>query len=122
MTTDPDPNPNQWGHDFRPAYGQLSAMRAALPGIPVLALTATATPEVRAEIVRQLNMVEPAPHHVKGAVPVVPQRAALWLQELPGPSGADSPGTWLRYAHEASCCAAQRPVEEVSQWKAAVRS
>ena len=48
-----------WGHDFRPAYGRLGALRAALPGVPLLALTATATPEVRAEIVRQLRMVEP---------------------------------------------------------------
>ena len=105
-----------WGHDFRPAYGQLSAMRAALPGIPVLALTATATPEVRAEIVLQLNMVEPALHHVKGAILVVPQRvASLWRQALPcgfrhcpvasGTGLACWGGlasSWLRYALETS--------------------
>ncbi len=49
---------SQWGHDFRPAYLRLGALRARL-GCPVMALTATATPEVRRDIVRQLRLRDP---------------------------------------------------------------
>lgn len=51
---------SQWGHDFRPAYRQIAALREELPGIPVMALTATATPEVVTDIGEQLGMRKPA--------------------------------------------------------------
>ena len=47
---------SQWGHDFRPAYLTLADAIAALGHPPVLALTATATPEVAADILKQLNL------------------------------------------------------------------
>jgi RecQ family ATP-dependent DNA helicase len=54
---------SQWGHDFRPDYRMLGQYLPALRGgggaVPVLALTATATPSVQADIVAQLGMVEP---------------------------------------------------------------
>jgi ATP-dependent DNA helicase RecQ len=47
---------SQWGHDFRPAYLGLREARAALGHPPVLALTATATPEVAQDVLVQLGM------------------------------------------------------------------
>jgi ATP-dependent DNA helicase RecQ len=41
---------SQWGYDFRPAYLRIAALREELPGIPVLALTASATPEVQKDV------------------------------------------------------------------------
>jgi ATP-dependent DNA helicase RecQ len=50
---------SQWGHDFRPDYRMLGQYLPALRPAPVLALTATATPAVQADIVTQLGMVAP---------------------------------------------------------------
>lgn len=47
---------SQWGHDFRPDYKKLSELRRNFPGVPIMALTATATPRVRADILYQLKM------------------------------------------------------------------
>lgn len=46
---------SQWGYDFRPSYLQIAAIREHLPGVPVLALTATATPEVEKDIQDKLK-------------------------------------------------------------------
>ena len=51
---------SQWGHDFRPAYRNLLGLKARFGGPPVLALTATATPEVTCDIIEQLAMDRPA--------------------------------------------------------------
>ena len=51
---------SEWGHDFRPAYARLGDHRATVGGAPLLALTATATPEVRGDIVTILGMRDPA--------------------------------------------------------------
>jgi len=49
---------SQWGYDFRPAYLKIAEIRTLLPGIPVLALTATATPEVVKDIQARLEFRE----------------------------------------------------------------
>lgn len=49
---------SQWGYDFRPAYLNISVIRRLKPGIPILALTATATPEVVDDIQTQLGFTE----------------------------------------------------------------
>jgi ATP-dependent DNA helicase RecQ len=51
---------SQWGHDFRPAYRRLQGLRAELGGVPILALTATATRPVARDIIRQLGMERPS--------------------------------------------------------------
>lgn len=45
---------SEWGHDFRPEYRNISLVRREFPGVPVIALTATATTKVKGDIVRQL--------------------------------------------------------------------
>ena len=49
---------SQWGYDFRPAYLKIADIRKMLPDVPVLALTATATPEVVSDIQRKLGFRE----------------------------------------------------------------
>jgi ATP-dependent DNA helicase RecQ len=51
---------SQWGHDFRPEYRQLRVLRERFPGTAIHAYTATATPEVRADIVKELSLADPA--------------------------------------------------------------
>jgi ATP-dependent DNA helicase RecQ len=51
---------SQWGHDFRPAYRKLAGLKRRFPRVPILALTATATDRVVADIVEQLGMQAPA--------------------------------------------------------------
>ncbi len=50
---------SQWGYDFRPSYLNIKILRKHKPGVPVVALTATATPEVADDICRQLEMRDP---------------------------------------------------------------
>ena len=50
---------SQWGYDFRPSYLRIADIRELLPDVPVLALTATATPEVVKDIQTQLRFREP---------------------------------------------------------------
>ena len=49
---------SQWGYDFRPSYLQIASIREMKPGIPILALTATATPEVVDDIQEKLHFKE----------------------------------------------------------------
>jgi RecQ family ATP-dependent DNA helicase len=50
---------SEWGHDFRPSYRRVRAIRAALGDPPTVALTATATPAVRQDIAEQLGLRDP---------------------------------------------------------------
>jgi ATP-dependent DNA helicase RecQ len=50
---------SMWGHDFRPEYRRLSALRDSFPGIPIGAYTATATQQVQQDIAEQLHLNKP---------------------------------------------------------------
>lgn len=50
---------SQWGYDFRPSYLRIAELRERLPGVPVLALTASATKPVAEDIMRHLRFAEP---------------------------------------------------------------
>ena len=47
---------SQWGHDFRPDYKKLGVLKTKFPNTPIMALTATATEKVRADVMKQLKM------------------------------------------------------------------
>ncbi|TRY97819.1 hypothetical protein DNTS_014955, partial [Danionella cerebrum] len=50
---------SQWGHDFRSAYRDLGKLKRKLPGVPLLALTATASPSIREDIIKSLHLRNP---------------------------------------------------------------
>ena len=78
---------SQWGHDLRPAYRKVRELREALPDVPVLALTASATGEVVADIMEQLAFRTP---HVVRASFQRPE-LVLWVSR-----GEDKHGRLLR--------------------------
>ena len=53
---------SEWGHDFRPEYRRLRLLRDNFPEVPIIALTATAIPEVQEDIVKSLMLKSPAIH------------------------------------------------------------
>lgn len=50
---------SQWGHDFREEYGQLKVLKALRPDVPILALTASATPMVLNDVAKNLGLLKP---------------------------------------------------------------
>ncbi|MCF7731323.1 MAG: DNA helicase RecQ [Akkermansiaceae bacterium] len=88
---------SEWGHDFRPEYRQLAQLRTHLPEVPLLALTATATTQVRDDIARQLHLHQPARFLASFNRPnlgytVVPKHQAIrqvfeFIRERPTESG-----------------------------------
>ena len=82
---------SQWGHDFRPAYRRIAEVRELLPRVPVLALTASATPVVAADIMDQLAFSKGKLLRGSFARPEL----ALWVSR-----GEDRTGRLLRILRE----------------------
>ena len=83
---------SQWGHDFRPDYLTIRDALTGFPDLPVLAVTATATPDVRADIIRQLKLGE-APREKPYIQVQGFSRDNLDLSVIPTPSHA------VKYEH-----------------------
>jgi ATP-dependent DNA helicase RecQ len=82
---------SQWGHDFRPDYMMLGAIADRLGRPPVMALTATASPEVREDIVRQLRMHDPLVHVAELV------RPNLFLEVVPTVNDSEKDAALDRY-------------------------
>ena len=88
---------SEWGHDFRPEYRELKKLRKHLPDVPIMALTATATERVRADIIKELELLDPRAYVASFNRPnltyrVIPKTAAYeqllaFLRSRPNDSG-----------------------------------
>ena len=107
---------SQWGHDFRPEYLQLSVLHERFPAVPRIALTATADPQTRAEIVTRLSL----------------ERARIFVSSFDRPNirytivDKDDPRAqllrFLRDEHPGDAgivyCLSRRKVDETAAWLA----
>ena len=104
---------SQWGHDFRPEYSRLGEIRQRLGEPPTIALTATATHDVREDIIQRMGLIEPAvvitgfdrpnlayeSRRVSKVADKSAELLSLWREE---------PGTGIVY------CSTRKSVDEVS--------
>lgn len=103
---------SEWGHDFRPAYLRVGSERGAIGHPTVLALTATATPRVRDDIVARLGMTEPV-----NVVAAPPHRDNLRLsvRNVPGNLKLAAVGKLIRRLRRPGIvyCATTKAVDEI---------
>ena len=103
---------SEWGHDFRPEYRTLSQLRQRYPDVPMIALTATATRRVQADILRQLALREPATF--RGSF----NRANLFYEVQPKRDASKQLREFLRARRDQSgiiYCFSRRRTEELAE-------
>ncbi len=100
-----------WGHDFRREYTRLGELRTLLPAVPIIALTATADPIIRRDILQQLSIPETAVFQSSF------DRPNLYLEVQPGQKRLERILTFLA-AHPEECgiiyCATRATTEQVA--------
>ena len=104
---------SQWGHDFRPEYRQLGALRSRFPQVSLHAFTATATSRVRRDIATQLQLRDPL--ELVGSF----DRPNLVYRVLPRASlKTQLQGILARHRGEAGIvyCSSRREVDALSEW------
>ena len=105
---------SQWGHDFRPEYLQLSALREHFPDIPRIALTATADEPTRREIVHRLGLAR-APQFVSGF-----DRPNIRYAVVPKNRARHQLQRFLEERHRGSAgivyCLSRRRVDDTAEW------
>jgi ATP-dependent DNA helicase RecQ len=105
---------SQWGHDFRQEYQQLSLLKERFPGIPVIALTATADGPTRRDIVVQLRL--PSARIFAAGY----DRANLFYQVVPKRDPRDQLWRFITAEHHGDAgivyCFTRRAVEETAAW------
>ena len=105
---------SQWGHDFRPEYLQLSALREHFPDVPRIALTATADEPTRREIVRRLGLAR-APQFVSGF-----DRPNIRYAVVPKNRARHQLQRFLEERHRGHAgivyCLSRRRVDDTAEW------
>jgi len=108
---------SQWGHDFRPDYLEAAKLRQRLPQVPLVALTATADPETRKEILSRLGLGEGPVFANSFDRPNI--RYEITLKD----SGREQLLDFIRSRHSGQSgivyCLSRKKVEETAEWLAA---
>src|SRR5438093_5036168 len=105
---------SQWGHDFRPDYQKLTMLRERFPGVPLVALTATADAPTRQDILAQLRL-DRAPIFAAGY-----DRPNLYYRVVDKEKPLEQLGRFLAEEHAEDAgivyCFTRRAVEETAAW------
>ncbi len=101
---------SQWGYDFRPAYQKIASIKPLMPEASILALTATATPEVKKDIVTQLALKQP--HTFQRSF--TRENLSLYVRTV-----QDSSQAVVEALHKvAGCAIVYAPTRKQTQWLA----
>ena len=105
---------SQWGHDFRPEYMQLGTLGERFPGVPRIALTATADEPTRREILRRLELADARLFSSSF------DRPNIFYRVVPKSSPKDQLVRFLRAEHAGDAgivyCLSRKKVEETAAW------